>query len=68
LVSIRRGGSRPCLKAAVERFEAFERVKQFQTYFAHCLAGSPELFCVLDCESDTVNRHASLVSHFKFHR
>jgi hypothetical protein len=65
---MRHGYAGPSLKATVERFETFERVKQFQTYFAHRLAGPGKLFRVLDCEPDSVNRDASLIGHLKFNR
>ena len=55
-------------RGRVERFKTFERVKQFQTYFAHRLAGPGKLFRVLDCEPDSVNRDACLIGHLKFNR
>jgi membrane protease YdiL (CAAX protease family) len=56
------------LKAAVERFKAFECVEQFQTYFAHRLARPGKLFRVLDCEPDSINDDASLIGHLEFNR
>jgi hypothetical protein len=60
--------SRPYLKAAVERFKAFERVEQLHAYLAHRFAGPSELFSVPDCELDSVNRDAGLIGHLKFDR
>ena len=49
-------------------FKAFECVKQLEASLAHRVAGHSELFRVLDCELDSVNRNAGLVGHLKFHR
>jgi hypothetical protein len=59
---------RSIFSRATKRFQVFECIKQFQAYFMYRLAGPGELLCVLDCEFNTVDRDASLVSHFKFHR
>jgi hypothetical protein len=56
------------LKTAVQRFKAFERIEQFQAYLPHRLAGAGELFCMPDCELDSVHCDPSLVGHLKFHR
>jgi hypothetical protein len=56
------------LKAAVERFKAFECVEQLQARFAHHVARPGELFGVPDGELDSVNRDPGLVSHLKFSR
>jgi hypothetical protein len=62
------GHTGPYLKAAVQCFKAFECVKQLQASLAHRVAGHSELFRMLDCELDSVNRNAGLVGHLKFHR
>jgi hypothetical protein len=53
---------------AVQRFKSFEGVQQLQTSLANRIAGSGELFRVLDRESDPINRDASLIRHLEFSR
>jgi len=65
---VRRGASRPSLKAAIKGFKTLEGVKQLESGLTQRIAGFNKLFGVSDGEFDSINRDASLISHLKFNR
>ena len=67
-VLVRRGDSRPSLKAAVQGFKTLEGVKQLHSGHPRRIAGFTKLFGVPDGESDPINRDSNLVCHLKFDR
>ena len=53
---------------AVQPSKALECVEQLPSSLSRHVGGSTDLFRMLDCESDSVNRDPGLIGHFKFHR
>jgi len=65
---VRRGDSRPSLKATVKGFKTLKGVKQLHSGLPRRIAGFTKLFGVSDGESDPINRDSNLVCHLKFER
>jgi len=65
---VRRGDSRPSLKATVKGFKTLKGVKQLHSCLPHRVAGFTKLIGVPDGEFDPINSDASLICHLKFER
>jgi len=49
-------------------FESLKGIEQLHTHFPRLVRMRAELPCVLNCESDPVDRDARLIGHFELDR
>jgi hypothetical protein len=63
---VRRGDSRPSLKATVQGFKALQGVKQLHASVPHCIARLTKLIGVPEGELDPIYSDSGLICHLKF--